>query len=117
MIFLIILAGAEWIYIGFDYLSQPTEKIKKSEVAFLMPVEISADATPEEEIDVISRPRAPEPIHSNDSWLYAEEIANGDSSRIAFIKETAPSDTMIARYRELTYNQRVKMIKDSRVRY
>lgn len=58
-----------------------------------------------------------EMIHSSEAWLLSEKIADNDSSALLFLKETAPEDKTLARYREEAYEARVAIIRESRYRY
>lgn len=103
-------------YFGFFYQPQPPTKTEKVKC---IPVEAAADISLTEEKIEEEAPRKiiSEPIHSNLAWLMAEEIANNNSSAMKLLKETAPADTTIAKYRKQAYDLRVKMIKLSRERY
>lgn len=115
---IIALLGLELLALDvYDYFKRPAIIIQNeptAEVALIVEDAIESGFS--------SKIKKPEPIinkpiHSSEAWLLAERIANKDSAAVDFMKETAPTDTMLAKYREEAYAARVRIIKESRFRY
>ena len=56
-------------------------------------------------------------IHKNQSWLFCEQMVNGNLEVTKIFLEAAPADTFIAKARIEVAKMRMEMIKTSRHRY
>lgn len=56
-------------------------------------------------------------IHKNQSWLFCEQMVNGDLEATRIFLDAAPADTRIAKVRMDVAQMRMEMIKTSRYRY
>ena len=103
---LIIILTIISFFLGREQGIKETQKVYEYSYSWSTPV-------PAEKAVIVSDSA----IHKNQSWLFCEQMVNGDLEATRIFLDAAPADTRIAKVRMDVAQMRMEMIKTSRHRY